>query len=205
MTRPSDGRRGKGGGWVREMGEGEVEGGRGILPVVIRHHPLYPAVTRCHPLSPVAARRHPLLPVVTRCDPSSTVVIRRQTRHPAPMARLACCLGGFLISGGLASLASRSRWHVLLVVLGASCLGFLLPCYVLRVVLGASCLGFLPPCYVLRVVLGASCLGFLPPLLRGFDGTSCVLSWRLPAWASCLPCLAESKLDRRANIYDFAL
>ena len=86
MTRPSDGRRGKGGGWVREMGEGEVEGGRGILPVVIRHHPLYPAVTRCHPLSPVAARRHPLLPVVTRSDPSSTDVIRRQTRHPAPMA-----------------------------------------------------------------------------------------------------------------------
>ena len=146
-----------------------------------------PVVTHCHPLPLVDTRYYPLSPVVTRCDPFSTVVIRRQTRHPTPMARLACCLGGFLISGGLASLASRSRWHVLLVVLGA------------------SCLGFLPPCYVLRVVLGASCLGFLPPLLRGFDGTSCVLSWRLPAWASCLPCLAESKLDRRANIYDFAL
>ena len=124
------------------MGEGEVEGGRGILPVVIRHHPLYPAVTRCHPLSPVAARRHPLLPVVTRCDLSSTVVIRRQTGHPAPMARLACCLGGFLLSGLLASLAWRSRWHVL------------------------------------RVVL------------------------ELPAFrAFCVPCLAESKPDRRANIY----
>ena len=158
-----------------------------MSPVVIRHQTLYPAVTRCLQLPLVDTRYYPLSPVVTRCDPSSTVVIRRQTRHPAPMARLACCLGGFLISGGLASLASRSRWHVLLVVLGASCLGFLLPCY------------------VLRVVLGASCLGFLPPLLRGFDGTSCVLSWRLPAWASCLPCLAESKLDRRANIYDFAL
>ena len=176
-----------------------------LSPIVLYHLPLSSGTTRYHPLSYVITRYYPLSSVVTRCDPSSTVVIRRQTRHPAPMARLACCLGGFLISGGLASLASRSRWHVLLVVLGASCLGFLLPCYVLRVVLGASCLGFLPPCYVLRVVLGASCLGFLPPLLRGFDGTSCVLSWRLPAWASCLPCLAESKLDRRANIYDFAL
>ena len=112
---------------MREMGEGEVEGGRGILPVVIRHHPLYPAVTHCHPLSPVATRRHLLLPVVTRCDLSSTVVIRRQTGHPAPMARLACCLGGFLLSGLLASLAWRSRWHVLRVVLAASCLPGSLP------------------------------------------------------------------------------
>ena len=94
-----------------------------------------PVVTHCHPLPLVDTCYYPLSPAVTCRQPLSSVV--RQV--------------------------TRRRWHVL------------------------------------RVVLGASCFpGFLPPLLGGVDGTSCVLSWRLPAFrASCLPCLAELKTPNR--------
>ena len=138
MTRPSDGKRGReGGGWVRERWKGG-EGYYLLSSVITRCTLPSPVVTHCHPLPLVDTCYYPLSPAVTCRQPLSSVV--RQV--------------------------TRRRWHVL------------------------------------RVVLGASCFpGFLPPLLGGVDGTSCVLSWRLPAFrASCLPCLAESKPDRRAYI-----
>ena len=46
-----------------------------MSPFVIRHHPLYPAVTRCRSSSPVVTRCDPSSTVAIRCDPWSTVVI----------------------------------------------------------------------------------------------------------------------------------
>ena len=133
MTRPSDGGRE---GRVRERGKRQGKGGEGyylLSSLITRCILPSPVVTHCHPLPLVETRYYPLSPGVTRCDPSSPVIIRRQTCHPAPMARLACCLGAscfpgflppllggadgtscvlswsFLLSGLFASLAWRSR------------------------------------------------------------------------------------------------
>ena len=116
MTRPSDGKRGRGGGWGRER----VKGGEGyylLSPVITRctlPSPVVttPVTTRCHPVSPAVTRRHPLSSVVRLVTRRRWHVLRVVLELPAfrasclpclaaPMARLACCLGASCFPGFL--------------------------------------------------------------------------------------------------------
>merc|ERR1711872_494149 len=116
-------------GEIGRRGRGK-EGRKGILPVVPCSHLFSPVAARCHSLSPVVTRYYPLSPVGTQCHPLPLVDTRYYPLSPAVTCRQPLST--------VVRLVTRRRWHVLRVVLGASCFpGFLPP--LLGGVDGTSC------------------------------------------------------------------